>query len=195
MKEFSPQWPKTQNYFAKSNERTKRRHRAFRRISSGLTLLSALFCLFGTFGTTGCSKPKLIPGTRIPDTRKNREIIKVVEKYRRALMNKEIGTLMSMAHPHYYEHSGSHKGEHHYGYKGLQKVLKKRLEQLRAVRYNIKYRKINWISENKVEVEIYIDASFQLAAGDDTDKWSRFTQHNKIVLTKENDRWLILRGM
>jgi len=110
-------------------------------------------------------------------------------------MNKEIGTLMSMAHPHYYEHSGSHKGEHHYGYKGLQKVLKKRLEQLQAVRYNIKYRKINWISEDKVEVEIYIDASFQLAAGDDTDKWSRFTQHNKITLAKQNDRWLILRGM
>lgn len=145
--------------------------------------------------STACSREKFIPGTRIPETRGNREIIEVVEKYRRAITNKEIGTLVSMAHPDYFEHSGSHKAEHHYGYDGLKKVLAARLKQLRTLRYNIKYRRINWLSDKKVEVQIYIDASFQLAVAGDTDTWERFTHHNKIVLVKDNDRWLFLRGM
>ncbi len=144
---------------------------------------------------TGCARQNFIPGTRIPETRQNREIIEVVERYRRAMTNKEIGTLISMAHPDYFEHSGSHKAEHHYGYDGLKKVLATRLKQLRTLRYNIKYRRVNWLSDKKVEVQIYIDASFQLAVADDTDTWDRFTQHNKIVLVKDNDRWLFLSGM
>ena len=157
-------------------------------------ILPMLTLLAFTVGLGNCSQVKYIPGTHIPDKPKNREIIKVVEKYRRAMMNRDAGTLMSMAHPHYYEHSGTPKGKDDYGYKGLLDVIKKRMKQLRAMRYNIKYRKIKWVSNKQVEVEYYIDASYQIATPDGTDKWSRYTHHNKIILIKHKDRWLFVRG-
>ena len=155
-----------------------------------LAYLSAVVVLF-----CHCSEVKMIPGTSIPDTGKNREIVKVLEKYRRAMMQRDSGTLMAMAHPHYYEHSGTPKGGDDYGHKGLIRVIKQRMAQLQAVRYNIKYRKINWVNPKQVEVEIYIDASFQIEAPKGENKWHRKTDYNKLVLTKKDGRWLILRGM
>jgi hypothetical protein len=143
----------------------------------------------------GCATVETIPGTGIPDTKKNREIIEVLEQYRQAMVQRDAGTLMAMAHPHYYEHSGTPKGDDDYGYKGLMKVIKRRMNQLHAVRYNIKYSKIHWINPKQVEVEIYIDASFQIETPEGGDKWSRYTGHNKVVLTKHKGRWLFLRGM
>ncbi len=142
-----------------------------------------------------CSQVKLIPGTKIPDTRKNRAVIEVVERYRRAMINKDAGTLMALAHPAYFEHSGTPKGEDDYGYKGLLLVIRKRLAQLETVRYRIKYRKIHWVSPKQVELEIYVDASFQLKTPEGGSKWSRYTDYNKVVLAKHKGRWLFLRGM
>ncbi len=142
-----------------------------------------------------CSQVKMIPGTRIADTRKNREVIQVVERYRRAMINRDAGTLMALAHPAYFEHSGTPKGEDDYGYKGLLMVIRKRIAQLETVRYRIKYRKIHWVTPKQVEIEIYVDASFQLKTPEGGSKWSRYTDYNKIVLAKYKDRWLFLRGM
>jgi hypothetical protein len=151
--------------------------------------------LAAAFLWCNCAEVKTIPGTGIPDTKKNREIIKVLEKYRQAMMQRDTGTLMAMAHPHYYEHSGTPKGGDDYGHKGLLQVLKKRMAQLQAVRYNIKYRKIHWVNPKQVEVEIYIDASFQIEAPKGENKWHRKTDYNKLVLAKNDGRWMILRGM
>ncbi|MCD6498412.1 MAG: hypothetical protein J7M25_08970 [Deltaproteobacteria bacterium] len=144
---------------------------------------------------SGCSRVKLIPGTGIPDNKKNREVIAVVERYRRAMIRKQPGALMAMAHPNYFEHSGTPKGKDDYGYKGLLLVLRKRLHQLQSIRYSIKYRKIHWLSPIQVQIEIYVDASFQLALPSGSSKWSRYTDYNEIVLAKHKGRWLFLRGM
>ena len=152
--------------------------------------VSAALVLLG-----GCAHVKYIPGTRIPDNKKNRAVIAVVEQYRRAMIRKDAATLMAMAHPDYYESSGTPKGADDYGYKGLLVVIKKRMAQLETVRYQLKYRKIHWVSPKQVEVEVYVDASFQLRLPNGESRWSRFADYNKIVLAKYKDRWLILRGM
>ena len=143
----------------------------------------------------GCAKPKLIPGTRILDNQKNRSIIKILEKYRYAMIKRDMGTLMAMAHPHYYEHGGTHLGKDDYGYKGLLGVIRKRITQVQTVRYSIKYRRLRWLSKTQVSVEIYIDASFQMKMSDKESKWTRYSDYNKIVLTRHKGRWLFLRGM
>jgi len=142
----------------------------------------------------GCGHARYIPGTKIPDEPRNRTIVDVVERYRRALQDLKMADLMGMAHPHYYEHSGTPKGDDDYGYKGLLQVIRARVGQLVAVRYNMRYLRVNWKSDTLVEVEIYISANFQLKTGDG-ERWHRMTDYNKIILTKEKDRWLFLRGM
>ena len=157
--------------------------------------MRTLIVAMGLVAVAGCAHVKYIPGTKIPDTKRNRAIIAVVEKYRHAMIRKDAATLMAMAHPNYYEHSGTPKGEDDYGYKGLLRVIKKRLAQLETVRYELKYRKIHWLSPTKVEVEVYVDASFQLRLPSGESRWSRFADYNKFVLAKYKGRWLFLRGM
>lgn len=144
--------------------------------------------------SAGCASGKLIPGTRIRDVPRNREVIKVVEKYRRAVESRKVTQLMAMAHPHYYEHSGTPTGSDDYGYKGLLRVIRKRLKQTLSVRCNLKYMRIHWPAKNQAEVEVYISASFQLKT-DEGERWHRMTDYNKLVLVKDKDRWLFIRGM
>ncbi len=141
-----------------------------------------------------CSHQKFIPGTRIPDESRNREIIKIIERYRHAVITKDISSLEAMAHPDYYEHAGTPTAKDDYGYKGLVQVLRARLPEIKRIRFEIQYRKINWISKKHVEVEVYIDASFQINVKGEQ-RWSRFADYNKIVLRKYKDRWLIVSGM
>ena len=105
-------------------------------------------------GSTGvhCAGNKVIPGTRIKDEPRNREVIQVMERYRRALESLKVADLMAMAHPHYYEHSGTPTGADDYGYKGLLKVIRKRMKQVLAVRCNLKYMRIHWPAKHQAEV-------------------------------------------
>jgi hypothetical protein len=141
-----------------------------------------------------CAHKKVIPGTTVRDSPQNRKIIDVVENYRRAMQELRMADLMAMAHPHYYEHSGTPKGDDDYGYKGLLQVIRARVGQLVSVHFNMKYLRVSWLSSEMAEVEVYISANFQLKTSDG-DRWHRMTDYNKFVLVKVRDRWLFVRGM
>ena len=143
-----------------------------------------------------CAGTRLIPNTGVPDTPENREVINVCERYRRALESRDTITLMALASPRYYEDSGTPKPDDDYGYDGLRRVIEDRLARLRSVRYEMEYRNVE-IKGNHAEVEVYIDASFQIAtAVEGMDQYKHFTEYNKLELEREaGKRWLITRGM
>jgi hypothetical protein len=141
----------------------------------------------------GCAMVNVIPGTKVPDTRPNREILDVCEKYRHALEERDAATLLTLAHPNYYEDSGTPKGDDDYGYDGLREVLARRLGALRTLRYNIEYRRIE-IEGHHARVEIRYDASFQLAT-EMGDRWERKQNDKRIELENDGRRWLIIAGM
>lgn len=155
-------------------------------------LLPALLGALTLLG--GCAKPKLIRGTQIPDTKRNREVLQVIERYRRAMESVNISALMTLAHPHYYEHSGTPTGGDDYGYKGLLRVIRKRMAQVVAIRCSLKYMRIHWPADTQAEVELYISASFQLKTAEG-ERWYRKTDYNKMVLVHERGRWQFLRGL
>ena len=143
--------------------------------------------------SSGCAHITLIPGTKVADTKANREIIEVCERYRRALEERDPVTLLALAHPNYYEDSGTPKGDDDYGYDGLKEVLSKRLAALKTVRYNIEYRKIE-ITGRRANVDLRYDASFQLAT-EMGDRWERKLNDKRIELENDGRRWLIIAGM
>ena len=55
----------------------------------------------------GCATINTIPGTKVADTKVNREILDVCERYRHAMEDRDATTLLSLAHPNYYEDSGT----------------------------------------------------------------------------------------
>jgi hypothetical protein len=140
-----------------------------------------------------CAMINVIPGTKVPDTRPNREILDVCEKYRHALEDRDSATLLTLAHPNYYEDSGTPKGDDDYGYEGLKDVLAKRLAALKTVRYNIEYRKVA-IEGHHASVDIRYDASFQLAT-EMGDRWERKQNDKRLELENDGKRWLIIAGM
>ncbi len=140
-----------------------------------------------------CAIINTIPGTKVPDTRMNREILDVCERYRHALEDKDAATLLTLAHPNYYEDSGTPSGNDDYGYDGLKDVLSKRLSTLKTVRYNIEYRAVSQQGHH-ASVEIRYDASFQMAT-EMGDRWERKQNDKRIELENDGKRWLIIGGM
>jgi hypothetical protein len=141
----------------------------------------------------GCAITSVIPGTKVPDTRANREILDVCEKYRHALEDRDAATLLALASPNYYEDSGTPKGDDDYGYDGLREVLQRRLGALRTLRYNIEYRRVDVVGP-RAYVDIRYDASFQIAT-EMGDRWERKQNDKRIELENDGHRWLIIAGM
>jgi hypothetical protein len=156
-----------------------------------MRLVPVLALLLAT--SSGCATFAVIPGTKVIDTKLNRELIEVCEKYRRAMEDKDAPTLLALAHPSYYEDSGTPTGNDDYGYQGLRDVLARRLGQLRTLRYNIEYRKID-VEGHHAKVDIRYDASFQLAT-EMGDRWERKQNDKRLELENDGRRWLIIAGM
>ncbi len=155
-----------------------------------------LFTLVGLslgMGSFGCATLRTIPGTTVIDTKDNRDLIDLCERYRHALEDRDASQLLALAHPQYYEDSGTPKADDDYGYDGLKEVLSKRLSAVRAVRYNIEYRKIEF-SGSRAHVDIRYDASFQLST-EMGDRWERKQNDKRIELENDGRRWLIISGM
>src|SRR5687768_1042444 len=97
---------------------TFRRHR----LLASLTLAVAV--------ASGCAgRSGNIRGTKIPDTRENRQIIETVERYRMALERRDAPALIAMASPRYWEDGGTVKADDDYGYDGLRQVLATSLQR------------------------------------------------------------------
>jgi hypothetical protein len=141
----------------------------------------------------GCATINTIPGTKVPDTKANRELLDVLERYRHAMEDRDAATLLSLAHPNYYEDSGTPLANDDYGYDGLKDVLARRLGALRTLRYNIEYRRVNIVGHH-AQVDIRYDASFQLAT-EMGDRWERKQNDKRIELENDGRRWLIIAGM
>jgi len=141
----------------------------------------------------GCATVNTIPGTKVADTKANREILDVCERYRHALEDRDAATLLALAHPDYYEDSGTPNANDDYGFDGLKDVLQKRMAALKTVRYNIEYRKID-ISGRRAQVDLRYDASFQLAT-EMGDRWERKMNDKRLELENDGKRWLIISGM
>lgn len=151
----------------------------------------ALVGLLVTLGA--CATLNVIPGTKVADTKVNREILDVCEKYRHAMEERDAATLLSLAHPSYYEDSGTPNANDDYGYEGLKEVLSKRLAALKTMRYNIEYRRVS-IEGHHALVDIRYDASFQIAT-EMGDRWERKQNDKRLELENDGKRWLITAGM
>lgn len=154
----------------------------------GLALVGLLM-----LGGGGCATVNTIPGTKVADTKVNREILDVCERYRHALEDRDAASLLALAHPDYYEDSGTPNANDDYGYDGLKDVLQKRMAALKTVRYNIEYRKIE-VAGKRAQVDLRYDASFQLAT-EMGDRWERKMNDKRIELENDGKRWLIIAGM
>jgi len=166
----------------------------------------AILLLAAPLAGAGCAAhTSNIPGTSVPDTAANRDIIQVVENYRNAVERKDSAALLLMASKNYWEDGGTPTGKDDYGYDKLRDVLTGRFQKGEDVRYSIRYMSVQrrcpagQASDDntgcRAYVDVLIDASFSVkdARGETVRRDKR--DQNQFVLEWDGETWKFLSGM
>ncbi len=149
-------------------------------------------------GTASCSRVALIPGTSIPATPVNREIIDTIEEYRQRLVERNVEGLLLLASDKYFEDGGTPQSGDDYGYSGLSNVLGTRLQRVQSIRYDIQYRSIKINADGRAEVEAFLNGAFELQ-GEVGERYRRVSDFHRFVLERSTtggmSKWKFLSGM
>jgi hypothetical protein len=161
-----------------------------KRLQRSVLILSAFLALAAP--VAGCAT-HYIPNTDVEDSEDNRKLIAFCERYRHAVENKDIASLMKMAAPNYYEDGGNIDPTDDLDYAGLKAYLASRFQDASAIRYEIRYRKIRK-DRDLVFIEYTYSASYRIP-GLKGDEWRHKVEDNRLELVPYQDQYRILAGM
>ncbi len=156
------------------------------------TASAAIFGWILALSLIGCQK-QYIPNTEIVDTDFNREVIAFVERYRHAVEDRNIGVLMSLAAPRYFDNSGTPTGDDDVDRDGLERVISERFSAVEEIRFEMRYRDI-FVQDSVVFVQYTYTMSFQYSVDGET-RWHNHTGDKRLELERQKDSFLILSGM
>jgi hypothetical protein len=141
----------------------------------------------------GCAT-KYIPNTDVEDTDANRKVIQFCEDYRRAVEKRNIALLLKLADRGYYEDGGNIDSNDDLDYSGLHAYLVGRFGHTRAIRYEIRYRRVGEGRKNTILVDYTYSASYKIPtpAGE---IWQRKVADNRLDLIPSGESFRILSGM
>jgi hypothetical protein len=141
----------------------------------------------------GCS-PAYVRDTKIAYSVEKQEIADTIERYRVALESRDAAALRSLASEGYYENaSTTDDPSDDYDARGLDEVLGKIKRQVKAVKYNIKINAID-VLDNTAAVDVEYSGQY-LFTYDERDRWSTYTDKNRITLRREEGGWRIVSGL
>jgi hypothetical protein len=141
----------------------------------------------------GCSS-QLIPNTDVEDTTFNRNVVQFVEEYRHAVEQRNIARLMMMAHANYYEDGGNIDTSDDIDYAGLKAFLETKFRDTKAIRYEIRYRRVGQGRKDTIYVDYTYSASYKLTT-ENGDAWRRTVADNRIELVPDGEKFKIISGM
>lgn len=143
----------------------------------------------------GCAK-KYIPNTDVEDSEDNRRVIAFCETYRKAVERRDIARILGMVSPKYYEDGGNVDASDDLDFEGLKAFLMNEFKESKAIRYEIRYRRVLWSEEgDRVFVDYTYSASFKIPGPEKTDEWRRTVAENRLVLAVEGENFKILGGL
>lgn len=144
-------------------------------------------------GSAGCSK-SMIPNTDVEATSENKKIIAFCEQYRHAVEDKDVGTLLKMVSPRYYEDGANVNPEDDIDVDGLKDYLTTTFVKTQTIRYEIRYRKVSVEENQKIYVEYTYSASYRIP-GLKGEEWKHTISDNRLELIAEGDTYKILAGL
>lgn len=155
-----------------------------------LLLAASLACT----ALVGCNKQKMIPNTKVADTSLNREILRVVEKYRRAAIKRDQVAILALVHPSYNDHAGTPKADDDLDFTGVKKFLKNRYKNATKIRMRIEYLKVA-VKGREARVDTWLDATFVYNQPNGSPYYRRLVDNQRFTLLKEGATWRFVSGL
>ena len=152
-----------------------------------------LLALVTLSGVGGCAR-NTIPNTDVEDTDFNRRVLEFCEEYRRAVERRNTALLLEMAHPDYYEDGGNIDTSDDLDYEGLRDYLEDRFRQTKAIRYEVRYRRVGKGRDDVIYVDYTYSASYKMATKKG-DVWRRTVADNRLKLVPDGESYKIKAGM
>jgi hypothetical protein len=143
--------------------------------------------------SAGCSKT-YIPNTDVEDTSENRQVVLFCEQYRHALEDKNVGQLLKMMSPAYFEDGGNIKNEDDADFERTREFLTGDFLKSSGIRYEIRYRRITFTTTNHIYVDYTYAAAWKLP-GVKQDEWHHKVADNRLDLVRDGESYKILAGM
>ncbi len=156
-------------------------------------LTAAVVLSLAALSTAACSKT-YIPNTDVEDTSENKKVIGFCEEYRHAVEDKDVGKLLKLASPRYFEDGGNTNPDDDIDYDGLKDYLTATFVKTHTIRYEIRYRKVTFGENKKVFVEYSYSASYRIP-GLKGEEWKHTVADNRLELVPEGESFKILAGM
>ena len=141
-----------------------------------------------------CNKDKLIPNTPLKDTKLNREIVRVLERYRRAMEKRDAATILSMVHPTYQDNSGGTEAQYDLDFERVKGFLVDKFKRATRVRFRIEYQRLT-SRGREAKVDTWIDATFVYEHPGAPPRWRRYTDYNRYTLLKDGPTWRFISGL
>jgi hypothetical protein len=158
-----------------------------------VTARTSTFALLFALAASACGA-STIPNTRVEDTGQNREIIDFVERYRKAVEDRDTATLLGMTSQFYFDDMGTPTGEDDVDFDGLKAGLERMRKEVLAARYQISYRGLTYTENEHVLVDVLYTGWFKVETPEGP-QWRRRLEPHRIVLAREDGKLLILSGM
>lgn len=126
----------------------------------------------------------LIPNTDVPDTAENREAIQFVERYRHAVEQRDVGDILSLVSPRFFDDNGTPTTEDDRDFDRLREELAAITDRLLDVRYEMRYRRVT-LEPHRILVDYTYTSSFKIATPEG-DRWETRLNDNRIELTRDD---------
>ena len=158
-----------------------------------VSLFFVSFTALAVTSTVGCSK-SYIPNTEVEDSSENKKVISFCEQYRHAVEDKDVGTLLKLASPRYYEDGGNTNAEDDIDFDGLKDYLTSTFVKTQTIRYEIRYRRVTFAENKKIFIEYTYSASYRIP-GLKGEEWKHTVADNRLELAPEGESFKIVAGM
>ncbi|MGD0677484.1 MAG: hypothetical protein ABSC94_18855 [Polyangiaceae bacterium] len=158
-----------------------------------LRLRSCLIVAALTFCGAACARP-YIPNTDVEDTGDNRGVILFCEKYRHALEDKNVGEIIKLMSPGYFEDGGNSKAGDDADFDKTREFLTGDFLKTTGIRYEIRYRRVTFTETNHIFVD-YTYASAWKLPGLKGDEWHHQVADNRLDLVRDGESYKIVSGM
>lgn len=139
--------------------------------------------------------PRNIEGTNVPDTRENRVIADLVERYRLAVERRDTDALREMMSRRYFENAGTTANpDDDYGYDQFESsVLPLLTQDVKSVQFRIYLRRVEFQGDRAFAEYEYYYKFYYVDGG--KDRWAAKNDFARLEFVWEDGVWRIAGGM